>query len=150
MRRLRQQRGADHGRTSALVADRNPVAHVQLQVVEGDGSERDLGVTFQVHSDACYGGYAAALTSKADGTRRSAAEIRSGAGSDWPDADWVSSIAALGQADSVSIDPHKMGYVPYSAGAILVGLKCGSFINLPLSEKACFTAAVQMSAWFGS
>jgi len=37
-----------------------------------------------------------------------------------------------------------------SAGAILVGLKCGSFINLPLSEKACFTAAVQMSAWFGS
>jgi glutamate/tyrosine decarboxylase-like PLP-dependent enzyme len=85
-----------------------------------DRAERELGVTFHVHSDACYGGYAAALTRKADGTRRSVAEIRSGAGSDWPDADWVSSIVALGQADSVSIDPHKMGYVPYSAGAILV------------------------------
>jgi len=84
-----------------------------------DRAERELGVTFHVHSDACYGGYAAALNRKADGTRRSAAEIRSGE-SEWPDADWVSSIAALGQADSVSIDPHKMGYVPYSAGAILV------------------------------
>jgi glutamate/tyrosine decarboxylase-like PLP-dependent enzyme len=85
-----------------------------------DRSERELGVTFQVHSDACYGGYAAALTRKADGTRRSAAEIRAEAGIPWPDDDWVSSMSALGQADSVSIDPHKMGYVPYSAGAILV------------------------------
>jgi glutamate/tyrosine decarboxylase-like PLP-dependent enzyme len=91
------------------------------QVLEiRDQAERELGVTFHVHSDACYGGYAAALTRKADGTRSSAAEIRSGAGNDWPDAEWFSSMAALGRADSVSIDPHKMGYVPYSAGAILV------------------------------
>jgi glutamate/tyrosine decarboxylase-like PLP-dependent enzyme len=91
------------------------------QVLEiRDRAERELGVTFHVHSDACYGGYAAALTRRADGTRRAAADIRADAGTDWPDADWVSSISALGQADSVSIDPHKMGYVPYSAGAILV------------------------------
>jgi glutamate/tyrosine decarboxylase-like PLP-dependent enzyme len=91
------------------------------QVLEiRDRSERELGVTFHVHSDACYGGYAAAMTRKADGTRRSAAEIRAAAGGEWPDEDWVSSLSALGRADSVSIDPHKMGYVPYSAGAILV------------------------------
>jgi glutamate/tyrosine decarboxylase-like PLP-dependent enzyme len=83
-------------------------------------AERELGVTFHVHSDACYGGYAAALTRKADGTRRSAAEIQAAVGTDWPDAGWVASVVALGGADSVSIDPHKMGYVPYSAGAILV------------------------------
>ena len=41
-------------------------------------------------------------------------------GIDWPSEAWVHSIEALGQADSVAIDPHKMGYVPYSAGAILV------------------------------
>jgi glutamate/tyrosine decarboxylase-like PLP-dependent enzyme len=29
-------------------------------------------------------------------------------------------VEALGQADSVTVDPHKMGYVPYAAGAILV------------------------------
>ncbi|HEX7336905.1 MAG TPA: pyridoxal-dependent decarboxylase [Gemmatimonadales bacterium] len=83
-------------------------------------AERELGVTFHVHSDACYGGYVAALTRKADGSRRTAPEIGNSAGADWPDADWVASVAALGHADSVSIDPHKMGYVPYSAGAILV------------------------------
>ncbi|MEA2723138.1 MAG: hypothetical protein QOH59_909, partial [Gemmatimonadales bacterium] len=91
------------------------------QVLEvRDRAEQELGVTFHVHSDACYGGYAAALTRQADGSRKSVAEIQSGGGSNWPDAGWVASIAALGQADSVSIDPHKMGYVPYSAGAILV------------------------------
>jgi glutamate/tyrosine decarboxylase-like PLP-dependent enzyme len=83
-------------------------------------AERELGVTFHLHSDACFGGYAAAVTRRADGSRRTAAEIRASAGCDWPDEAWVASIEALGRADSVSIDPHKMGYVPYAAGAILV------------------------------
>jgi glutamate/tyrosine decarboxylase-like PLP-dependent enzyme len=83
-------------------------------------AERELGVTFHTHSDACYGGYVAAVTRRADGTRRSAAEIRASLGGEWPEEDWVRAIAALGEADSVSIDPHKLGYVPYSAGAILV------------------------------
>jgi hypothetical protein len=36
-----------------------------------------------------------------------------------------------------------------SAGGILLGLKCGSFIDLPLSDQACHVAAVQLSAWLG-
>ena len=83
-------------------------------------AERELGVTFHVHSDACYGGYAAAVTRRADGGWRDAAEIRASIGTDWPSEDWVGAMEALSNADSVSIDPHKMGYVPYSAGAILV------------------------------
>jgi glutamate/tyrosine decarboxylase-like PLP-dependent enzyme len=83
-------------------------------------AERELGVTFHVHSDACYGGYAAAVTRRPDGSRRGAEEIRESAGCDWPDQRWVASVAALGEADSVTVDPHKMGYVPYAAGAILV------------------------------
>ncbi len=83
-------------------------------------AERELGTTFHVHSDACYGGYAAAVTRRADGTRRTAAEIRESVGDDWPTDDWVRAVEALGRADSVTVDPHKMGYVPYSAGAILV------------------------------
>lgn len=81
---------------------------------------QDLGVTFHLHSDACYGGYAAALTWKADGTRRTEAEIQLATGLDWPDAEWVRAIVALGWADSATIDPHKLGYVPYPAGAILL------------------------------
>ena len=83
-------------------------------------AERELGMTFHIHADACYGGYAAAVTRKADGSRRTAAEIRAEVGADWPSEEWVSAMGALGRVDSVSIDPHKLGYVPYAAGAILV------------------------------
>jgi glutamate/tyrosine decarboxylase-like PLP-dependent enzyme len=83
-------------------------------------AERELGATFHVHSDACYGGYAAAVTRRADGARRSAAEIRESVGADWPTDAWVRSVEALEQTDSVTVDPHKLGYVPYAAGAILV------------------------------
>ncbi|HEU4700463.1 MAG TPA: pyridoxal-dependent decarboxylase [Gemmatimonadales bacterium] len=89
-------------------------------------AERELGVTFHVHSDACYGGYVASLTWRADGTRRTAAEIREAVGAPgaaddaWPSEGWVRGIEALGGADSVTIDPHKLGYVPYPAGAFLL------------------------------
>jgi glutamate/tyrosine decarboxylase-like PLP-dependent enzyme len=91
------------------------------QVLEvRDRAERELAVTFHLHSDACYGGYAAAVTRRADGTRRSAREAQASIGGDWPDESWIRALTALGDADSVSIDPHKLGFVPYSAGAILV------------------------------
>ena len=80
----------------------------------------ELGVAFHLHSDACYGGYAASVTRGADGRRLSAAEIRSKHELDWPSPAWVASIEALSQADSVTIDPHKLGYVPYPAGALLL------------------------------
>ncbi len=83
-------------------------------------AEAELGATFHLHSDACYGGYAAAVTRRADGTPRPAAEVRESLGDDWPSDGWVRAVEALGRADSVSVDPHKMGYVPYAAGAILV------------------------------
>src|SRR5690606_20878099 len=47
-------------------------------------AERELGVTFHIHSDACYGGYAASVTWKADGTRRSLEEIRDATACAWP------------------------------------------------------------------
>ncbi len=45
-----------------------------------DRAARELGASFHIHSDACYGGYAAAVTRKADGTRRTGAEIRRSTG----------------------------------------------------------------------
>ena len=85
-------------------------------------AERELGVTFHIHSDACYGGYAASLTRAVDGSRHSAGEVRRACGgaADWPSDQWVRSVSALESADSVSIDPHKLGYIPYPAGAFLL------------------------------
>jgi glutamate/tyrosine decarboxylase-like PLP-dependent enzyme len=80
----------------------------------------ELGMAFHLHSDACYGGYAAAVTWRADGTRRTAAEVRTATGTSWPSDEWMRAMTALSGADSVTIDPHKLGYVPYPAGAFLL------------------------------
>jgi glutamate/tyrosine decarboxylase-like PLP-dependent enzyme len=100
--------------------EESAVDRLDLVLEVRDRAERELGVTFHVHSDACYGGYAAAVSRRADGSRLSGAEIRASVGIDWPSDEWVRAMEALGRADSVTVDPHKMGYVPYSAGAILV------------------------------
>lgn len=84
-------------------------------------AERTLGVTFHIHADACYGGYVAAVTRGPGDERQTAAQIRAAVGDEsWPSDEWVRSIAALEDADSVSIDPHKLGYAPYPAGAFLL------------------------------
>ena len=83
-------------------------------------AEQELGITFHVHSDAAYGGYVASVTRRGDGTRRPADEIRLTTGIDWPTNELVRAIDALEGADSVTIDPHKLGYIPYPAGALLV------------------------------
>lgn len=83
-------------------------------------AEREHGITCHLHADACHGGYAAALTRDSTGHRLTAAAIRKVTGAEWPGDDWVASISALERADSVTIDPHKYGYVPYPAGAILL------------------------------
>lgn len=86
-----------------------------------DRAEREIGVTFHVHSDACYGGYAASITRSREGTPLSAHQIRTAdQSSSWPTEEWVAAITALQDADSVTIDPHKLGYIPYPAGAFLL------------------------------
>lgn len=80
----------------------------------------ELGMTFHWHADACYGGYAAAVTRDAHGARRSGEEIRRTTGIGWPSDAWVAAISALEEADSITIDPHKLGFVPYPAGAFLL------------------------------
>jgi glutamate/tyrosine decarboxylase-like PLP-dependent enzyme len=89
-------------------------------------AQRELGVTFHIHSDACYGGYAASLTRAPGGSRHAPGAIREMLGTaQWPTDQWVRSLSALERADSVSIDPHKLGYVPYPAGAFLLKDKRG-------------------------
>ncbi len=84
-------------------------------------AERKLGVTFHVHADACYGGYAASITRGAGNERQTAKEIQAALGvSHWPTEEWVRSVSALESVDSLSIDPHKLGYTPYPAGAFLL------------------------------
>lgn len=66
---------------------------------------RARGIHLWHHVDAAYGGFFAALDLD-DPQLLSRSTARA--------------IRAMGQADSVTLDPHKLGYVPYASGAILV------------------------------
>jgi glutamate/tyrosine decarboxylase-like PLP-dependent enzyme len=103
------------------------------------------GLAAWLHVDACYGGYLGAMIRSDDGARgQSGAELaawirkfasdaglprdaaehylrRSDEGQGWLTWDaFASRIGGLAEADSMAIDPHKLGYVPYPAGAALL------------------------------
>jgi glutamate/tyrosine decarboxylase-like PLP-dependent enzyme len=72
-------------------------------------------MAFPLHADAAWGGYAAAATRSSDGGRRPWPEVQRDG---WPDRDVYDALCALERTDSVTIDPHKLGFVPYPAGAV--------------------------------
>jgi glutamate/tyrosine decarboxylase-like PLP-dependent enzyme len=79
-------------------------------------SARQLG--FSVHVDAAWGGYLATLFREPDGRLRSLAAMRAEY-ADFPSPATHAAFAALGGVDSVTIDPHKLGYIAYGAGAFI-------------------------------
>lgn len=84
-----------------------------------DRLQKELGVAFHLHADGAWGGYAAAITRGPDGRRRSYEEtLADYAPEAWPDEGVYRALVALERTDSVTIDPHKLGFCPYPAGAI--------------------------------
>lgn len=85
-----------------------------------DRAGRELGLSFPLHVDAAWGGYAISITRDPLGGRRSwsrvAAENEPVA---WPGEEVYRALVAVEGTDSVTIDPHKFGFVPYPAGAVL-------------------------------
>src|SRR5688572_6506971 len=88
------------------------------RVVAARDSMRARGLGFSVHVDAAWGGYLATLFRNADGSLRSLEQV----GSEFtrfPQPEVHAAFAALGDTDSVTVDPHKLGYLPYGAGAFV-------------------------------
>jgi len=74
---------------------------------------RAQGFNFAIHADAAWGGYFRAML-RDEGEPDCRKQIPTEAMSAYVQAQY----AALGQADSITVDPHKGGYIPYPAGAL--------------------------------
>ncbi|HMB92585.1 MAG TPA: pyridoxal-dependent decarboxylase [Rhodothermales bacterium] len=76
------------------------------------------GLAFSVHVDAAWGGYLASIFRHPDGTLRPWESV-SADFHYFPSREVYDSIAGLAETDSATIDPHKLGYIPYGAGAYI-------------------------------
>jgi glutamate/tyrosine decarboxylase-like PLP-dependent enzyme len=88
------------------------------RVVEARDAMQARGLGFSVHVDAAWGGYLATLFRNADGSLRRLEEVGAGFAR-FPQPEVHAAFAALGATDSVTVDPHKLGYLPYGAGAFI-------------------------------
>lgn len=83
----------------------DPVHEVQDLL---DQLKKDRGWDIWHHIDAAYGGFMCSLTHNQALAKRVATSEQ------------LSALKAIGRSNSVTMDPHKLGYVPYSCGAFLV------------------------------
>ena len=93
-----------------------------IDPVDGVVDARDRfakqGFGFGVHVDGAWGGYLATLFRNEDGSLRSRDEVGAGF-SMFPSTEVHAAFGALGRTDSVTVDPHKLGYLPYGSGAFI-------------------------------
>lgn len=74
------------------------------------------------HIDAAYGGFWLATQKKSDTVTNPS--LKNG----WSDSTQLD-FAAVSDCDSLTIDPHKLAYVPYASGAILIKNPNDYFVN---------------------
>lgn len=88
------------------------------EVIDWRDRHAEKGFGFSVHADAAWGGYLATLFRAEDGSLRQFDSLR-GEFSSFPSKSTYAAVAVLGECDSITVDPHKMGYLPYGAGAFI-------------------------------
>ncbi len=134
--RIRLDTDALRERLRECIDDRQPVLGVvsiagtteegaidplhEIESVRDDVADR--GLTFWHHCDAAFGGFFASMIPKREDGAFVSPDALGGdlAGPDGLlPADDVEALTSLADTDSLVVDPHKFGYVPYPAGAVL-------------------------------
>jgi len=79
---------------------------------------RGQGLDFNIHVDAAWGGYLTTMFRREDGELLAYEEVVSDCNT-FPSMDVYRAFSALCHTDSVTVDPHKLGYIPFGAGAFV-------------------------------
>lgn len=79
---------------------------------------RRQGLDFGIHVDAAWGGYMATLFRQAGGAMRRKEEIGRGF-RNFPSDPVYHAFSAIRHADCVTVDPHKLGFLPFGVGAFI-------------------------------
>jgi len=98
---------------------------------------RKKGLEFAVHCDAAWGGYfKTMMNSSDDSSPHSFKHVDETTMANLPMSDYViNQYKVLHHADSITVDPHKSGYVPYPAGGLC-------YRNSAMRNLVSFTAPV--------
>lgn len=86
------------------------------EIVAARQRRRRSGLEFAIHVDAAWGGYLASMFRRSDGTLIDHDDMRSRFHL-FPSEPVHQAFAALRHVDSLTVDPHKLGYVPFGCGA---------------------------------
>ncbi len=79
---------------------------------------RARGCDFGIHVDGAWGGYLTSVFRRPDGSFAPRAEVAEEF-KYFPGEALYEAFRALAEVDSITVDPHKLGYVPYTAGAFV-------------------------------
>ncbi len=79
---------------------------------------KKLGLFYGIHVDGAWGGYMSALFRARDGSFLPHSEVRKQFKYFPHEGTWQA-FRAVGEADSVTVDPHKLGYLPFASGAFV-------------------------------
>jgi hypothetical protein len=97
---------------------------------------RNKGLEFTVHADAAWGGYHASVVRDDFDMPEPLAGFKAVPPPAMPLSRYVTEqFGVLGDADSITVDPHKSGYIPYPAGALC-------YRNAAMRDLVTFSAPV--------
>jgi glutamate/tyrosine decarboxylase-like PLP-dependent enzyme len=95
------------------------------EILELRGQRENAGKgSFWIHADGAYGGYLRTMTlPDRIGLGEPSTEVKIGSETkrielQFPERGACEALERLGECDSITVDPHKLGFIPYPAGAI--------------------------------